>query len=371
MYIFKINPINNIQYYYILDSKDNNYRLIDKVPDTYVGVVVEKTSEESDIIYIESLIYSNVLIFLDKMTSELLLEKDYDKLDIFFKFNYNSVDNVVFTFIIQHDDFVISNSKGIKHKIRGLQSTLSFNYVRKKSGLEEIVTFRQGGRRISKNYIEKRYQYSHSHLRSTDYFNIFESYCTGNTEMKNACNGVYRNINSIDFIYIVNVMELFVKWESLEGGPHVRIQTLYDQFSENDYDDYSNLNVLNTLKISKISVSKSNDNIYYKFEIQDQNNLTNIENVDVVYAGYGVIKRSTVINYKKNKSYTCDKLYDFKWNKNIPIIILAIDNEDINNIMGSYSSIRDINSDDVLKLNKLIHDNFKYSQKTISRLSVS
>lgn len=152
-------------------------------------------------------------------------------------FHYKPLKNQELSFtvdiIIHYPDIQISNGT-ITHNIRDLfvHTQISFN-----DNLE-LICKPPGGFRTTYSYVEWFQGYDHSHLRTKDAARnkpdtFFQGsfFCLGaNTDLENILNNVFL---SHEYVFNTDVFEGFlyaiddaVEWESLEGGPYIRISTL-------------------------------------------------------------------------------------------------------------------------------------------------
>jgi hypothetical protein len=114
---------------------------------------------------------------------------------------------------INWPEFEIINSRGQKRTLYDLVIKLGFT--------NSLSCFRQGitGRRYTLLSSEIEAGYRHSHLPSST--NDFNSFCLGHSAMSNM---MIDGMSPFDpewfFVFLVQ-LDLYVRWESIEGGPHI------------------------------------------------------------------------------------------------------------------------------------------------------
>jgi len=161
---------------------------------------------------------------------------DEDHYDILFTLSgRNCID---FTVIIKHDNITITNSIEDSKYIGTI-----FTYL--KGAIFEnperfLINIVLRGTRLTYNYKDVISEYTHSHLPS-DSSRTFCSFCLGHgndifagikeTQAFPHNGGIYHEINDLEFEGLILAIEDFIKWESLEGGPHKKMETvtLYGQ----------------------------------------------------------------------------------------------------------------------------------------------
>ena len=148
--------------------------------------------------------------------------------------------------LIHFPCFQISNSEGYSHTIKDLfvklyttidQSTGKISFENSISGFRTTLTD-----------AELHTGYLHSHLKSADR-NYFESFNTKDVPNRWFCLGSGETLDLLDVMagadeFDKNLFELFlytldgfVKWESLEGGPYIKLRSIHLN-SENDVSKY-------------------------------------------------------------------------------------------------------------------------------------
>lgn len=119
---------------------------------------------------------------------------------------------------IRYENITIKNSESKSHKIPEL-------YVKFHVGPTNIYSI-QGAKL---KYTREEYEsgYKHSHLSSGTSIG-YGNFCTGHGEI-NDFNGGGSNIylpSELNAELFFNVLDGYVEWESIEGGPHIRMSTI-------------------------------------------------------------------------------------------------------------------------------------------------
>ena len=145
---------------------------------------------------------------------------------------------------IKFDEVEMTNRNEISYFINNLFVRFNISSIGVISKLQ--------GTRSSISYEEYKTNYIHSHLpRGITNLGRFTGFCIGeNSELTIA--QAYFNESVINksniyesFLFFLNQIEAFVKYESLEGGPYVKIEEVYKQIKINNKPtriDFSNLN---------------------------------------------------------------------------------------------------------------------------------
>lgn len=119
--------------------------------------------------------------------------------------------------IIKFPEVTISNSYNKSHLIRDLYVVLFFN---EKSSYTGLYGFRE-----TFTNIERGKNYSHSHLPGA-LFNQLLKFCTGRDTIVQILIRLNENFTKNNFESLLAILNIYVAWESLEGGPHNKIQYL-------------------------------------------------------------------------------------------------------------------------------------------------
>lgn len=145
-----------------------------------------------------------------------------------------------FIVIIKFDEFTITNSKEQFHVIKNMFVKLLFD--------EDCKLTSISGCRNSFSTIELNAGYMHSHLSSVGIFNSttnrileFSSFCLGTGALKQLEMILSSDFNDVTFRLFLYQLEVYLSWESLEGGPYMKINQLTPDskryiYSKNDID---------------------------------------------------------------------------------------------------------------------------------------
>lgn len=108
-----------------------------------------------------------------------------------------------------------------------LQKCLVFNYRMK--GASSIVT---------QSMFNRGYAHSHLDYRSSDveYFFSFSKFCLGDSVISTWINRLSNNFDFELFNFLLNSLEEFVRWESLDGVPYIHIRSVYEGGNAGKYD---------------------------------------------------------------------------------------------------------------------------------------
>jgi hypothetical protein len=158
---------------------------------------------------------------------------------------YQFFSNNVYTFRIRFPKITIKNSKNTTYDIEEfyLDINLSIN------NSNNIIMKDMAGRRGIMSKREIQYGYIHSHVSS-----FGGRYCTGSSELTEVISNISNKIYNADLfeLFIITLKEA-VKWESIEGTPHKRIDELKKSSSKIMYnilnsDTYSFINNYHRVK---------------------------------------------------------------------------------------------------------------------------
>lgn len=139
------------------------------------------------------------------------------------------IHNAYLTVYVKYPEIIIKNSDNKSHKIRDLYIKVIFNY----NG-----TLKQSFRILRSTFTEKELLegYSHSHIRSICYKN--SGYLDKLQEWKTPCLGSgtllssltttldYPSFDETNIMAYFEAIDAFLAWESLEGGPYMKISNI-------------------------------------------------------------------------------------------------------------------------------------------------
>lgn len=217
---------------------------------TYSRTPVEKVNS-SDVIYRRKGKYSQHYDLLEKVYTDFnFISDDLDRLDVEF-----ILDELKINIITFHGDIEISNSRGERHLLKGLYSKFRMYYC---NIYERYVTTDFSMFRDTFSTFEiagNDYMHSHcptytSHIddnkvRIAIENERFTGVCLGTSELGTLLNQKYNDISDIDFTTIFMHIDTFIRWESLEGGPHrIMYQTYSKQFGIRVDTEVKNIDVI-------------------------------------------------------------------------------------------------------------------------------
>jgi hypothetical protein len=346
LYLFKYRIDSEIYYYgfrqdgymgVVRDTKELNMNVIHML---YDG------NDESDISVISIEIKQHYKL-VGKIISDIVANNIYDKCDVYdnnaiFFGSMLSSHYVNVSFI--HEDFVITNSKGYRYYIKGLISTIV--YCSTSSDSIFIRGFK--GARTKATYIDVKYRYKHSHLSS----GMSQcNYCLGMSELNDM---QVRNItiNELDILYDLMVLDSFVKWESLEGGPYIPINHLFylDSISESNNSVIITEELIDKLDI-KLSYSSSSRMFVSKVDASlSLTPIDVINDIDDIYTyresnTSGTTRNWIIENYMKGTDFELDALYYFKGIKAIEKV--AFTENEVNDMINSMFVRKSPNMDSI------------------------
>lgn len=148
--------------------------------------------------------------------------------------------------IIHYPHVMITNSEGAEHEIQDLFVTFKI-----KNNNRQYVPCDFSGGRITYSYDEWFVGYRHSHLTSNKPLSFFDTlgtkdFCTGSGEI----NETLTNMWESDYIFDDAIFESFlyaidsvVEWESIEGGPHIRMNKILIGGNETNATNISDANM--------------------------------------------------------------------------------------------------------------------------------
>jgi hypothetical protein len=260
-----------------------------------------------------------------------------------------------FSIIIHYPEIIITNSKEYKHKIKDLFIVLIF----KNGILNDIKGFRTTF--TSAEYISN---YVHSHLPIYG-INQVNSFCVGSSEFYSIVKKFKQNeVTELTFKYLLFSIDSFLKWESLEGGPYIKIQDILYVAPKNiiDLNDISFGFLTEDVRKkivenSEIVIKKTLYQTIYEVKITKFKELLEIlpnEYKTITIQDEKYVKRSLPTHEESIKNY---RIYTNKFDKKIKVlnsnILPDIENIVFDNEVGS-EFIEKLEKELTIKINKLI-----------------
>ncbi len=159
-----------------------------------------------------------------------IIDKVKESLEVLFPGNWDLVISkenfrVPYEVIIRFPSITITNGKGNSHEIKDL-------YVKWGFGPNFIIKEGLRGMRASVTYMEYFSKYLHSHLNAVDLEHAAQSwptFCLGTGDFANL-NAEWgtpdRKFVQEEFELLLYQLDAYVRWESLGGGPYIRISSI-------------------------------------------------------------------------------------------------------------------------------------------------
>lgn len=169
-----------------------------------------------------------------------------------------------FKFIIHYPELVITNTPGNQHLLRDV-----FVELVKTSTTSGKISFNDfKARRLTVTPQEVHHGYSHSHM-SGAYFKFrdsdppqyvtdrermqdtaldFRGFCKGSSEIINVLSLLVAEYTDDMFRMFLMQLELYLSWESLEGGPHKQMSSIQGVASPNSIEDRHKSEVYSKLR---------------------------------------------------------------------------------------------------------------------------
>ncbi len=162
--------------------------------------------------------------------------------EVYFKDNITiipSVENKRLDIYILYPEIVITNSNNRSHGIKDLVVKMSLTVSDRTDGKLGIkMNAKLKGTRLTLSDKEHYSHYRHSHLKARENYE-FTEFCLGATDVStiehdllNPNNGIF---SETQFLLFLNLLESYVKWESLEGGPHITMDKVSSRRSSFDW----------------------------------------------------------------------------------------------------------------------------------------
>jgi hypothetical protein len=350
VYLFKYD-IDNETYYYG-QRKDGRFGVMkstDELSMDVVHMIYSIDLQEGDISIVPLSIIRHYEL-VGRIIGDLVSNNMYDRCDVYSnnRIFFNDLQsgytvNVAFV----HDDFCITNSKEYKYYIKGLMSILTYSNNESTSiGLQSIT-----GGKVKATYIDTLFNYKHSHLHSG--LDI-STYCLGVSEIADRR---FRNvnINDLDIFYDLMIVDSFVKWESLEGGPYYTVYSLYTRIDIND----NTAPVILTedlIDMLDIKLSYNSSSQMFNSTAKTVASLTPIDVIndsDVSYQfkesnSAGVNRQWIIENYLKDTDFEFDRTVYFKGVRPIEKATFTV--EEVNEMINSLFVKKSINISSIVNI---------------------
>lgn len=216
-----------------------------------------------------------------------------------------------YALMIYFPDINITNSQGHNHNIKDLYVTLRFD---NKGCKGQFL-----GTRSTRTELELKSNYTHSHLSSGSRIGHLNPFCTGTGEINLCIANLISEFSGIKFKAFLAILKPYLDWESLEGGPYIKIsnisdkQVIYDNYHTYwDIDQYTNT-VKNNL--DKLTIYINEEGIF-DIQTQDIESLFDVDKIDqriVVYKDVETLNYYSLQNNNSNNiQVDKDALFVFK-----------------------------------------------------------
>lgn len=218
--IYKI-AIPDGEVYMVKDSY-SYYRVVDKYEGEKVFIIDNFMSKDEFIID-EIWEYDMHKLLSDTFNAAVMILPNGIK-DIDISFYGNGIKYI--ELIIRWGDVEITNTYEQVHPLLGMYTRCNLEYYGGKIKMTRFNMFRDKYTKF-----ERQQGYFHSHVSSSSNIRYFASVCLGNSNLRTT---FMRRIatRNFDIYRLFMYIEAFIKWESLEGGPHFRLSNLYNNIGE-------------------------------------------------------------------------------------------------------------------------------------------
>lgn len=125
-----------------------------------------------------------------------------------------------YNLVILFPDFIITNELGNTHRIRELY----VQFVAEQGTTSWGVSF--NGSRGTLTVSEVNTKYAHSHLPQAAVGGTWQSFCQGSSAFKVLTTALALKPTEGKWEMVLLSLENYLKWESLEGGPHVKMAAI-------------------------------------------------------------------------------------------------------------------------------------------------
>lgn len=318
---------------YILDIEDKNYvsythisnygnferieieNIIYNIPFNCINTSVYKLETSS-------LIYKKVEFDKSQLTDLPYYKDLVESLDMFYpnrwdfkpaseyKFKDNPYDKD-YVLMIYFPDINITNSQGHSHDIKDLYITLKFD--------DKGCKGHFFGTRSTRTELELRSSYTHSHLGNNSRIGYLNRFCTGTGEINLCIANLISEFSSIRFKAFLAILKPYLEWESLEGGPYIRISNISDKkvIYDTEYTgwDLRYFSEMVENNLDKLSIYTNEEGIF-DIQTEDIENLFDVETIDsrmVVYKDVETLNYYSLQNSNSNNvEVDKDVLFIFK-----------------------------------------------------------
>lgn len=215
------------------------------------------------------------------MNKEKLLETLNNILPIFYKDNFEIIENDIIDVILYYPELTIKNSQGYSHKMYDLFFKVSF----KNTTTQEYYLYLLNVTRTTLTEVEYANNYVFSHTNkpiTTDWGNL----CLG--DASTPLGTLYsilkfpENLDEDTLEQLFLTIDNYLQWESLEGGPYRGIKNLYniskrlvdvENIRYTCFDSSTEFKKL--LKLEYFNINISNSNLLLQLSEEGEKNIIN------------------------------------------------------------------------------------------------
>lgn len=241
--------------------------------------------------------------------------------------------------IIKFDEIIIKNSLNNEGLLKDIYVKFDLNFTKINDGYNcNLNDISLKGLRSTRYNYELESNYIHSHLPLSNQFEDFTNFCIGTGPLALVMIELKRkDFNIIKFKGFLYQIKSYLEWESIEGGPYIRLSNrnnshnsqyylntycFYYNYRISDYSIYCSYNhshySFNTIENNKevllnelikyVNINLNNNaikdinNIDLKISLENEKKLVQfIENLDNSF--FGTIDKNYLLAVKKNNEY--------------------------------------------------------------------
>lgn len=213
--------------------------------------------------------------------SSTALSKDYVTIE---EFNNLKIDHIIKEYslflLIKFKEITLRNSGGGEHLMTDLYVKIPFDIYTNKNYVKYYKIGTPSAIRMSATPVELENGFSFSHI--SEWPGYFGKFCLGSGDFGNSVRVLYTEALQPEWLIkdlfsIIYLLEGYVSWESLSGGPYKRMGTLYKKDSENIHLFLEKSNGLRTFSLIEIiKRSEYFKSIFDKYKVLGRYNVKGI-----------------------------------------------------------------------------------------------
>jgi hypothetical protein len=195
----------------------------------------------------------------------------------------NKIENIILYLLIKFDKVLIKNSQDRQHLMTDFYVRFKF-YLKEKNSNPKVSFYSLlaiEGIRLSATPLEIYKGYSFSHISSSP--GNWGGFCVGGGDFGNSINLLYSyelftEWSIKDLFTPIYLLEGYVSWESLTGGPYKRLASLYEKENQ-EVDNYIRNGIHNNTPLefaNKLMEQEFFVDLFYKYKIMDRYNIRGI-----------------------------------------------------------------------------------------------